>query len=98
MGLVQRAIEAAGIPTVSVTMLPELTARIGVPRALRAGFPLGRPFGPPGRPFLRASMLRAMLDVARTAREPGAIADRGFGDGGDGTCAVCGLPPEGGSS
>ena len=32
MGLVQRVLEASGIPTVALSMIPELTRAVGVPR------------------------------------------------------------------
>lgn len=90
MGLVQRTIEAAGIPTVSVTMLPEITRRVGVPRAILARHPLGHPFGMPGEAFLRKRILRLMLACARDLREPGTIVDPGLGDGSGPPCRACG--------
>lgn len=75
VGLVQRAIEAAGVPTFSVTMLPEVTRRVGVPRAGAVPYPLGHPFGPPGDPQLRARLLRSALRGAQSIPEPGTIVD-----------------------
>ena len=92
MGLVQRAIEAAGIPTVSVTMLPEITRKVGVPRAVRVGFPLGHPFGFPGQPFLQRRILSEMIRVAGAAQAPGTIVDLGVGEGAGEECAVCSPP------
>ena len=92
MGLVQRAIEAAGIPTVSVTMLPEITRKVGVPRAVRVGFPLGHPFGFPGQAFLQRRILSEMIRVAGAAQVPGTIVDLGVGEGAGEECAVCSPP------
>lgn len=54
-------IEAAGIPTVSVTMLKEVTAKVDPPRALFVDTPLGYPLGEPHDPALRKRMIDAAL-------------------------------------
>ncbi len=77
MGLVQRAIEEAGIPTISVTMAPELTRRVRVPRAAAVAFPLGHPFGFPGEAFRQREILARLLRLAKDIREPGTIVDLG---------------------
>jgi hypothetical protein len=94
VGLVQRAIEAAGISTISMTMMPEITRRVGVPRALRVGFPLGHPFGMPGQGCLQMRLLRLALSNAASIETPGTIVDSGIGDGTGEDCGVCGpVPP-----
>ena len=80
MGLVQRAIEEAGIATISVTMVPRLTRRVRVPRAVYAAFPLGHPFGFPGEAFRQREILSRMLRGAVEIREPGTIVDLGYGE------------------
>jgi D-proline reductase (dithiol) PrdB len=45
VGLIQYAIENAGIPTISISHLSHLTEKVRVPRALHLKFPLGRSFG-----------------------------------------------------
>lgn len=47
VGLIQSVIEKSGIPTVSITVLPEVTARVAPPRALIVDRPLGFPLGEP---------------------------------------------------
>jgi hypothetical protein len=47
VGLVQGEIERAGIITVSITLLPEITRKVRPPRALEVPFPLGFPLGIP---------------------------------------------------
>ncbi len=79
MGLVQRAIEEAGIPTISVTMAPDVTRRVRVPRAASVAFPLGHPFGFPGEAFRQRAILSRLLGLARDIREPGTIVDLGTG-------------------
>lgn len=83
MGLVQRAIEEAGIATISVTMAPDVTRRIQVPRAVCAAFPLGHPFGVAGDAFRQREILSRMLREAARIREPGTIVDLGHGVPGD---------------
>ncbi len=75
MGLVQRAIEEAGIATISVTMAPDVTRRVRVPRAAAVGFPLGHPFGFPGETFRQREILARLLRQAAEIREPGTIVD-----------------------
>ena len=48
MGLVQREIEAAGISTISLSMMPELTQSVGVPRIAAIEHPFGLTLGLPG--------------------------------------------------
>ncbi len=60
VGLVQNALEEAGIATVSITMVPYATLGVRVPRALYARVPLGNPFGEPHD----ADGQRAILDTA----------------------------------
>jgi len=59
VGLIQRAIEYAGITTVSLSLLRELTEKIRPPRALFVPFPLGYPLGEPNNPPLQLRVMRA---------------------------------------
>ena len=77
MGLIQRVCEGAGLVTVSLSMIAEVTARVGVPRAGIVHHPMGAPFGGPGRPDARRELLLKMLDLAVRAKGPGAIQDFG---------------------
>jgi D-proline reductase (dithiol) PrdB len=77
VGLVQRAIEAAGVPTVSVSMLRPMTRKIGVPRAIGVDFPLGHPFGFPGQSSRQRRILSGMARLAAEAVFPGTIVDLG---------------------
>ena len=65
MGHVQRAIEAAGIPTVGVYVksfghIPEL---MGVARAVVTRHPMGRPLGAPGDHERQVGVVRAALEL-----------------------------------
>lgn len=73
MGLVQNAIEAAGISTVSVTVIPHVTLFVRVPRACYVRFPAGNPFGEAGNAEKQRRILRDMLTWARAPNEPGQV-------------------------
>jgi hypothetical protein len=59
VGLIQRAIEYAGITTVSISLLREITEKIRPPRALFVPLPLGYPLGEPDNPNLQTRIMRA---------------------------------------
>ena len=73
MGLVQRELEAAGITTVSLSMIPELTRATGAPRVAGIAYPLSRPLGQVGDAEGQRAVLRAALQVLVEASEPGAV-------------------------
>lgn len=66
MGLIQYAIEKAGIPTISITHLIDLTVKVRVPRALQLRFPLGRSFG---RAFETDVQRQILLDCITSVSE-----------------------------
>ncbi len=78
MGLVQRVLEASGIPTVSLSMIPDLTRAVGVPRLAGISYPMGRPLGRPGDADGQRAVLRAMLELLASAMRPGAYVDLPF--------------------
>lgn len=47
--------------TASITMLPEITAKVGPPRALAVPYPLGYPLGGPNDTALQRLILRRLL-------------------------------------
>ena len=65
--------EAAGIATVALSMIPDLTAAAGAPRVAAIEFPFGRPFGQPNDAGMQGAVLRATLDALRDAAVPGTI-------------------------
>ncbi len=78
MGLAQRIVEAAGISTVALSMVPALTAAAGAPRVAAIDFPFGRPLGQPGDAETQRAVLWAALEVLRDATGPGAVVDLPF--------------------
>lgn len=75
MGLIQRAIETAGMATISISLVRLITEKVKPPRALLVKFPLGHPLG---RPFNKALQSRILLKALKSIREitkPGTIVD-----------------------
>ncbi|GAB7387837.1 hypothetical protein BSNK01_16740 [Bacillaceae bacterium] len=71
--MIQYGIEAAGIPTISISHLPELTKKVRVPRALHLRFPLGRSFGRAGDREMQRKILLDLLYYLQEIREPETI-------------------------
>jgi hypothetical protein len=63
VGLVARVLEGSGIPTVTLSMIPDLTRAVGVPRLAGIGYPFGRPLGRPHDADGQRAVLRAMLGL-----------------------------------
>ncbi len=78
MGLVARAVEARGIPTVALSIVREITEKTPPPRALYLRFPFGHALGEPGRPDQHLAVLGLALAHLFSAREPGEIRDAGL--------------------
>jgi hypothetical protein len=78
VGLVQRVLESSGIPTVSLSMIPDLTRAVGVPRLAGISYPMGRPLGQPHDIDGQRAVLRSVLDVLTAARGPDAYIELPF--------------------
>jgi hypothetical protein len=61
--LLQAAIERAGIATVSISLLREVTSALKPPRALFAPFPMGYPLGEPNNATLQHRIIAAALGL-----------------------------------
>lgn len=70
MGLVQRVLESSGISTVTLSLIPELTRAVGVPRLAGISYPFGRPLGKPHDADGQRAVLRAMLELLPIASGP----------------------------
>lgn len=73
VGLVQRAIEAAGFSTISLSMIPELTTSAGSPRVTAIEHPFGMTMGRPGDAAGQLAVLRAALRALKTLAYPGGV-------------------------
>lgn len=78
MGLIARAIETMGIPTVSISITKDLTAAVGVPRALFVKWPLGHPLGEPKQAAQQRTLIFDALRLLLDAKTPGIIAEPGY--------------------
>jgi D-proline reductase (dithiol) PrdB len=71
VGLVQSVIEKSGIPSVSITLLREVTERVRPPRAVFVDRPLGYPLGEPGNAALQKGIILAALRLlSQSISEP----------------------------
>ena len=70
--------EAAGISTIALSMVPDLTAAMGAPRVAAIEFPFGRPLGQPWDADTQRAVLGATLMALRDAQLPGAVINLPF--------------------
>ena len=66
-------LEAQGIATVALSMIPEFTASVGAPRVAGLDYPFGRPLGLPGDRAGQRAVLQATLEVLAAAHGPGTV-------------------------
>lgn len=75
VGLIQSIIEKAGIPTVSVTMLREVTERVAPPRALFVDLPFGYPLGAPNDATLQRRIILSAFELLAERIPPAILRD-----------------------
>jgi hypothetical protein len=81
---VQREIEMRGIPTVLITVSPEVSAQMRPPRALYPkGFKIGNSLGRPGMRTLQRQVLMDALSLLSENTRPGQIVTREYPDYGE---------------
>jgi D-proline reductase (dithiol) PrdB len=66
VGLIARAFEARGLPTLSLSVLREMSEAVKPPRLCFLDFPLGCPAGRPHEPAQQRAILRTALELAPT--------------------------------
>jgi D-proline reductase (dithiol) PrdB len=72
IAVVQREIEMKGIPTVLITVSPEVSAQMRPPRALYPkGFKIGNSVGRPGMRNLQKNVMRDALNLLTQDTRPG---------------------------
>lgn len=73
-----------GIPTVLITVSPEVSAQMRPPRALYPkGFKIGNSLGRPGMRDLQRRVLRDALNLLAENTRPGEIVTREYADYGE---------------
>lgn len=75
MPVLARRIEAAGIPTVVLTMMPDVAQWLLAPRVVGVEFPFGHSFGMPGDHVTHRRVLDTALTVLAGAPAPGTRVD-----------------------
>ncbi|MBE0585143.1 MAG: hypothetical protein IH612_15450 [Desulfofustis sp.] len=73
MGLIQRAVEETGIPTISMGNALDRMSLIKPPRALLVKFARGSMFGEPGNVGRQRRIIMDALEALKTMTEPGTI-------------------------
>lgn len=75
MPVLARQIEASGIPTVVVTMMPDVAEWLLAPRVLGTEFPFGHSFGMAQHADMQRRVLEAALTLLAGATSSGARVD-----------------------
>jgi hypothetical protein len=70
-----RLVEKAGIPTVVVTMMPDVASKYSIPRIVGVPFPFGHPFGAPNDIETQRKVCTAALDLLSIQARPHARID-----------------------
>lgn len=73
MGLVARAIEAAGVPTVIAMMYKQVADALRPPRVAYVRFPFGQPLGEPGNADQQRVIIEDALRLLDSATVPGTV-------------------------
>jgi hypothetical protein len=63
----------AGISTISISSIPDLTAAVGVPRLAAIEYPLGYLLGAPNDLEGQHEVLRRLFKILSDAKEPGKV-------------------------
>ncbi|MCJ7658571.1 MAG: hypothetical protein MUO67_05440 [Anaerolineales bacterium] len=69
----QRKIEAAGMTTITLSNIPDLTAAVSTPRVAAIEYPFGRTVGQPGDLAGQLAVLRATLQALEEMHTPGSV-------------------------
>ena len=73
MGLIARELEAAGVPTLSMSSALDITQAVKPPRAAFLDFPLGHTTGKPHEPELQRAILEQALEAFTSLTTPGTV-------------------------
>ena len=75
MGLVQREIEKAGLPTIGISIVRSYTEKVKPPRTVHLRWPFGHPLGEPGNAPQHRAVLAGAFEALAGITEPGTIVD-----------------------
>ncbi len=78
VGLVARAVEEAGITTLTMSVGRDITERVRPPRACFVNYPMGNEIGRPADVQTQRAIVRAAFASLAAMSEPGTIVDLPF--------------------
>lgn len=78
MGLIQREIEQAGIPTIAISIVREYSEKVRPPRTVYLRWPFGHPLGEPGNVQQQRAVLFEAFKALYAIDNPGEIIDLPF--------------------
>jgi D-proline reductase (dithiol) PrdB len=73
LAVIQRQLEMSGLATIALTLEPELTKLVQVPRAMIVDFPPGCPVGEPTDRDKQLKVVREAFEYLTTMRQPGTV-------------------------
>jgi D-proline reductase (dithiol) PrdB len=73
IGLIQNVLENAGLVTMAMTLKPEVTHFMHIPRAAYVRYPYGYPLGPAFQPELQREIMRKGMELINEIEEPETI-------------------------
>jgi hypothetical protein len=75
VGLIQKEIEKAGIPTVGISIVRKISESVKPPRTVFLLWPFGHPLGEPFNRSQQRTVLMDALNALCSTKEPGTIID-----------------------
>jgi len=78
VGLIQRAIEQKGIPTIGISIVRKYTEQVKPPRSVFLKWPFGHPLGEPFNIAQQRAVLKEAFKALREIQVPGTIVDLPF--------------------
>jgi D-proline reductase (dithiol) PrdB len=78
VGLIQRAIEEAGMPTIGISIVREYTERVKPPRTVYLRWPFGHPLGEAFNTAQQRTVLAEAFKALYSITVPGTIIDLPF--------------------
>jgi hypothetical protein len=75
LGLIQREVEKAGIPTVGISIVRKISESVKPPRTVFLSWPFGHPLGEPFNISQQRTVLMDALRALSSMKVPGTIID-----------------------
>jgi D-proline reductase (dithiol) PrdB len=75
VGLIQRVIEANGIPTIGISIVREYTGKVKPPRTVFLKWPFGHPLGEPNHVAQQRAVMKKAFEALYSIQTPGTIID-----------------------